>query len=248
MTFIQNTIVLLLAAAGGGFFAAIVTWLLLRQNEMRDLLSEMLAVQALVEAWVLEGPETDVYKAKLSGIVLSQKQLPTSPNDNHLWLRPVEVRAVLDAFKWSSPLNQCYGFFEYRRVWIVRDCPAVQCVYPGGGIAQYGPPALLSSRGFEELVCWIERVASAYPLYRPFRMLSPRGLKMLRPLLAAISSPDRIDVFRDRLTPQAKQFLKWYYQRDVCMKKLTRRERLLQAWWDTPCPQLLNAIMRAWKG
>lgn len=32
------------------------------------------------------------------------------------WLREVEVRAVCDESKWSSPCTQYYGFIEGRRV------------------------------------------------------------------------------------------------------------------------------------
>jgi hypothetical protein len=99
MTLLQNTIVLLLAAAGGGLLAAFVTWLLLRQNEMRDLLSDMLNVQALDEAWIVEGPETSVGNIVLSNLEPSKRQLLTSPTGNNLRLRKVEVRAVLDQFK-----------------------------------------------------------------------------------------------------------------------------------------------------
>jgi hypothetical protein len=248
MPFLENPMILLLAAAGGGFFAALVTWLLLRQNEMRDLLSDMLTVQALNEAWIVEGPEPIVRETVLSDLEPNQRQLLIYNIGNELHRRKVEVRAILDEFKWSSPSKQCYDFLEYRRAWIIRNATGTDQVYQGETAAEYGPPALLSSRGFEELASWIERVASAHPPCRPLRMLSSRGLRMLRPLLLAISSPDRVDVFRGRLTPEAKSFLNWYYQREMGTKGSPRRKRLLYAWRSTPCSQLPSALIKAWKG
>jgi hypothetical protein len=174
----------------------------------------------------------------LSGILATHpRQLLIYNTGNELRLRKVEVRAILDEFKWNSPSKQCYGFLEYRHAWIIRNATTeTDKAYQGETAAEYGPPALLSSRGFEELASWIERVASAHPPCRPFRMLSSRGLRMLRPLLLAISSPDRVGVFKGRLTPEAKRFLNWYYQREMGTKESPRRKRLLYAWRSTPGP------------
>jgi hypothetical protein len=204
---VENALALVSGAIGGGLLSALVTWRMLRENTARELLSEALAIQACMEAWILEGPNYS--RLKLS----ENKGLPTEPEDNSLWLRKVEVRFVLDDSKWNSPKAQYYGLIEGRRTWIVRnevlDYPPT---HTGARPGDYHP-ALLSSRAFEELCGWIERVVSA----RSGWMLSSHRLKMLRPLLTAVATEDRIEVFgiENRLSQRAHKFLTRYRERHM---------------------------------
>lgn len=188
MTMLRTSFTLLSGGVSGGLAAAIVTWLLLRDNEMRHLLSGMLAIQALKEGWILEGRGSE--KKRLS----EQKDLPTEkPSNDGPWLRKVEVRAVLDCFQWNAAEVQFYEFLDGRRTWIVRDRPVSKSAYPRplaekGGI---GHPALISSRVFEELATWIERVTTARS-WASLWILSSRGLDMVQPLLGALCTKDRI--------------------------------------------------------
>jgi hypothetical protein len=188
--------------------AAIVAFLMLRQNEMQDLFSKMLGIQALKEAYILEGENWETIRLSKT------KDLPTEkPSDGGPWLRKVEVRAVLDDFKWNLPEDedQFYDFLEGRRTWIVRD-------RADSGIARSdlldkkgrkGAPALISSMGFEELAAWIERVTSARS-GASLWILSSRGLTMIKPLLAALCMKERRETFGTRLSEEAHKFLKCY--------------------------------------
>ena len=64
-----------------------------------------------------------------------------------------------------------------------------------------------------ELCGWIERVASARSIRWPLGLISSHGLEMLKPLLISISGDDRREVFGDRLTKNAIDFLKWYHKK-----------------------------------
>jgi hypothetical protein len=166
-----------------GAFLSVYTWRKsARANNARELLSDALLIQAEKEAWILDG--AGYQKEKLS----KNKGLPTEPQDNGLWLRNVEVRFVLDDLEWKSPQQQRYHVIEGRRTWIVRDTvcglrPAYVGASPGDCY-----PALLSSKAFEELSGWIERVSSA----KKWGMLDQQGVEMLRPLLDAVCTEDRI--------------------------------------------------------
>jgi hypothetical protein len=193
---LNNTLSLVFGAIGGGLLSGYITWRMLRENTARELLSEALAVQALKEAWILEGRD-------YQHLTLSDNREPMGEG---VWLRHVEVRAVLDDATWNSPQDQCYGFIDGRRAWIVRNQLVDEPVTNSQGGPLYDHPALLSSRAFEELAGWVERVASAKYGWT----LSRRGLEMLKPLLEPASREDRIIVFGDRLSLKARQFLKWY--------------------------------------
>ncbi len=203
-TIANSALAVMLGAIGGGLFSAYVGWRLFRENTARELLSEALAIQASMEAWILDGPD---YKSlKLS----ENRNLLTEPLGNKNWLRKVEIRAVLDECRWNAPSEQYYGFIEGRRSWIVRDKIEDMPSHTGVGPGDYHP-ALISSRAFEELCGWIECVISAQDGW----LLSHYGLKMLRPLLTAVATEDRVAVFRiaDRLSPRALNFLKWYREK-----------------------------------
>jgi hypothetical protein len=113
-----------------------------------------IAIQAELEAWVLEGPDYD--QQRLS----DHKNLPTDQVSTGLWLRQVEVRAVLDEAYWNSPSEQEYGFIAGKRAWIVRDRITGQA-HPGL-LMQGWHSALLSSRALENLCGWAERVAMSH--------------------------------------------------------------------------------------
>jgi hypothetical protein len=206
-TWLQNiassAVPLLLGAVGGGVVSAVETWIQ-SDRERRELLirqcrTEWMTICASREAWILEGPEYQ--EESISRL----PDLPTSSHPNGLWLRNVEVRAVLEATSWSTPSKQYYGFLEGRRTWIVRDClpqePKEQSID-----ANIDPrPAIMSSKGLDEICDWIERVASHYSvasskLKRAIRVVLGDTLRML-------AQQHRRKVFGGRLTPQAVSFL-----------------------------------------
>ena len=91
---VQESIVLVVGAITGGVLGAVallVTWWVDgRARDVRELLHRGLEIQALKEAWILEGRGHE--QAKLS----MHPNLPeASPSDGGLWLRRVEIRAVL---------------------------------------------------------------------------------------------------------------------------------------------------------
>ena len=226
LTSISAVVVTLLAAAGGGVFGAVVAARAQREVTARGLLADALLVQAKKEAWVLDGHGYETQSLSRH----KPDELPLIPAPGGLWLRSVEVRAVLDGAPWCSPdkPKHCFGFIEGRRAWIVRDHldPNLPDSYedasPGGA-----HPAILSSQGFEELAAWIEQVASARSAWTMWgipmgRQLSDAGLEMLKPLLKALATDDRIKVFQTgsskrgaehrgeggRLTKRAVEFLR----------------------------------------
>lgn len=213
----DSSLAVLLGAVGGGVIGAIIMlitwWHDARERIVRQLLSEGLAIHASKEAWILEGEN---YKeSKLS----EHKNLPTDSKSSGLWLRKVEVRAALDQAKWNAPENQFYGFLDATRTWIVRDKidEGEALSYPKVLSGPYLEPhaALLSSRAMHELCGWIERVASVQSTWCLLsQFLSAHALEMLRPLLISVAGEDRLQVFGDRLTKRAKDFLSWYRDRD----------------------------------
>lgn len=215
ITSVGAVVVTLAAAAGGGVFGAFVAARALKEATARSLLSDALQIQAQKEAWILEG--SDYSNQSLSRI--EGAQLSTNHEGGAQWLRAVEVRAVLDGAPWCTPDSpkHCFGFVAGRRAWVVRDKLTAN---PNEGYTDASPgdahPALLSSQGFEELAAWIEQVASARVGWSVLgftfgRTLSNAGLEMLRPLLQALATDDRIAVFQtgnQRLTDRAESFLR----------------------------------------
>ena len=164
------------------------------------LLSECLAIQAQMEAWMLEGPRWR--EARLS----DHKDLPTCQLGEALWLRPVEVRAVFDEGQWNSIGDQEYGFINGRRAWIVRDVVLRDHDYVGGSGPSESHPALLSSRPLEELAGWADEVR----LSRSRNALTDEGLAFLRPFLVALAAEARLRVLRPWLTAETQTFLRKY--------------------------------------
>jgi hypothetical protein len=191
---------IILGGIGGAFFSALITWRMLREDTVRKLISNSLKIQALEEAWILDGQNYQ----KLS---FSKNPHLTENTADKNFIRKVELRFILDEAKWNSPKDTYYGLIGTRRVWIVRDTIEKDLAYVGGKPLDYHP-AIISSRAEEELSGWIEMVTSAKKGF----MLSYNGIKMLKHLLGAISTEDRIDFFdkNDTLTKNALKFLKWY--------------------------------------
>ena len=191
---------IILGGIGGAFFSALITWRMLREDTVRKLISDSLKIQALEEAWILDGPNYQ----KLS---FSKNPHLTENTADKNFIRKVELRFILDEAKWNSPKHTYYGLIGTRRVWIVRDNIEKDLAYVGGKPLDYHP-AIISSRAKEELGGWIEMVTSAKNGF----MLSYNGIKKLNPLLRAISTEDRIDFFEknNTLTKNALKFLKRY--------------------------------------
>jgi hypothetical protein len=98
-------------------------------------------------------------------------------------LQKVEIRTVLDSMQWAPPTDPkklYYGIIEGRRAWIVRD----QVIASAGRHPFY--PCLLSSRGMEELIGWVNQVAISEI------NLSNEGFEMLAPFLKVLSREDRM--------------------------------------------------------
>jgi hypothetical protein len=195
----------LLGALIGASSTFLIARRALREATQRQLLSDAMAIQALEEAWILEGYNDEHLAAKLSDYPsLKEKKGKEDSSGEKLWLRRVEVRFVLDEANWHSPQSKPYGFIGVRRAWIVRDDLTQGMSHSGPTTVHY--PALISSRGKEELCAWIEQVQSAYD-GRFWTALSEHGLLMLRPLLAAVAKQDRIDLLRSELSDKAVRFL-----------------------------------------
>ena len=191
---------IILGGIGGAFVSAFITWRMLREDTARKLISDSLKIQALEEAWILDGQNYQ----KLS---FSKNPNLTENTADKNFIRKVELRFILDEAKWNSPKDTYYGLIGTRRAWIVRDNIEKDRAYGSGKPSDYHP-AIISSRAKEELGGWIEMVTSAKNGF----MLSDNGIETLRPLLGAISTEDRIDFFdkSDTLTKNALKFLKWY--------------------------------------
>jgi hypothetical protein len=138
-----------------------------QENIARELLSEALNVMSLKEAWILQGKDSQT--AKLTEL----PPLSETPSETP-WLMSVEVRAVLDEAQWNpSTDGQALAFLNGRRAWIVRnEVRNLPLAYNGGTKIHY--PALLSSKGAEELSGWIERVRLSYIAGRYRRMVLRR--------------------------------------------------------------------------
>jgi len=169
---------------------------MLRSETARRLLAEALAIQAEEEAWTLEG--RGYGEKKLS----ENRGLPTTATPGWLWLRRVEVRAVLDEAMWNSPANQFYDFIGGRRTWIIRDAVTGSQAY-SGALCEGWHPALRRSRALEDRCGWVEQVA----ISKRGRILSRRGLDSLKPLLQAVCTEDRLLVLGNRLSRESREFL-----------------------------------------
>ncbi len=169
-------------------------------------------IQSLKEAWILEGEE--YHRQRLS----DHKGLSTEDlKSGELWLRQVEVRAVLDQEKWNAPKDRDYGFISGRRTWIIRDAvEGGELSYPPIITGKLSPhPALISSKGIEELRAWVERCASSKARWI-YGGLSCTGIVMLNVLLPAVSGEDRIALFGDRLmSTRARKFLRRYGKKSL---------------------------------
>jgi hypothetical protein len=169
-----------------------------QENTARELLNQALEVLSLKEGWLLQGANSRTTKlTQTSG--LGEKSVEAD-----LWLMPVEVRAVLDEAEWNVPRDaQYYDFLNGRRAWIVRneilDKPRV---YPGKTRIHY--PALLSSKGLQELCGWIERVRIAYQA----QTLSEDGLIAISLWLYSLAHEDRITVLEPNLSRNSVNFLR----------------------------------------
>ncbi|MEO8047124.1 MAG: hypothetical protein ABI684_07550 [Nitrospirota bacterium] len=211
---VNNAVTLLIGAVTGGFLGALATglvwWFDRRTQTIHTLLTEGLAVHALREAWILEGSSYETIKISNSRALISQQEA-----FNGLWLRQVEVRAVFDESRWNSPDDQYFAFLEGRRAWIVRDSILEQPHSYSTRTSGVQPhPALLSSQAMEEICGWIERAASAKRGWR----LSTYGCRVLRTLLDPVAGEDRIGVFGERLTADARNFLEWYRKKYMMPK------------------------------
>ena len=103
--------------------------------------------------------------------------------------------------------NHYYRFLLSRRTWICRNKVSGKVVYRGGATYGGDHPALLSSRALEELNGWIERLAVARS-WRGWWLLSKRWRKSLLPLLVALVTKDRIELFKTKgLSDDAEKFL-----------------------------------------
>lgn len=203
-----------LSAIVGALIGSIPVWYTWRATARRqierELLREALEVQALLEAWHLESSAGTAQR-----ITACDSPLPSKPSDTGPWLRNVEVRAVLDDARWNyaNDAPPCFDFVSGRRAWIVRD-QIQNTRSSNSGATAYNVvsrPALISSRGIEELCGWVEQVASARKGFPRFnQMLTDDGLQMLAPLLDPLSRPDIAKAFERSLTKRAVEFLKTY--------------------------------------
>lgn len=204
----ENAPAVLAGGVAGGLTGALVTffvwWLSARQEMARHLLSEGLRIQAIREAWVLMGRDWETSELQ------REEPLRTTDvwNDSaELSLFRTELRAVLDQGIWTAPPQKEYAFLRGRRTWVVRAAVTGGSSYRTLAVAAgiVSRPAIVSSRGLEELCGWIEQCASAESGFAS--QLSRRGLDMLSPLLVAVAGLDRVGVLQSRLTSRARSFL-----------------------------------------
>ena len=167
------------------------------ENTARELLSEVVALLALQEGWLLQGEGSQT--AKLS----DHPGLTEAKSSSGLWLLPVELRAVLDEAQWNSPPDPSYGFLQGRNVSIIRNQVLPDAPLSYSGVNQAHFPALISSAGKQELCAWIERVQIAYN----GGTLTDRGLAPLRPYLVPLAQEDRVSALRILLSQDARNFL-----------------------------------------
>jgi hypothetical protein len=167
------------------------------ENTARELLSEVVALMALQEGWLLQGEGSQT--ARLS----DHPGLPETQSGSGLWLLPVEIRAILDEAQWNSPSDPSFGFIQGRNVWIIRNQILPDAPLSYSGVNQAHFPALISAAGRQELCAWIERVQIAYN----GGTLTDRGLTPLRPYLVPLAQEDRVSILRILLSQDARNFL-----------------------------------------
>jgi hypothetical protein len=197
----EFSVAVLLGGVAGGFLGSLIflfTWGTDRRaTTLREFLRHGLEVCKLREAYLLSGDQAS------SVVLADHPDLPTKPSKERpsdLWLRQVEVRAVLDQPAWNTPSQPLYGFLDGRRAWIVRNEARSELSY-GESLGLPIQPALLSSQAIEEICGWIEEVAAARPRWL---LLGHASRKALRPLLIPLTGEDRISVLHGRLTPIRK--------------------------------------------
>lgn len=163
----------------------------------RQLLSEVVALVSLQEAWLLQGEGSRT--AKLS----NHPGLLEAQTGSGLRLLPVEIRAILDEAQWNSPSDSSYGYIQGRKVWIIRNEILRDAPLSYSGVPQEHFPALISSAGRQELCAWIERVQIAHN----GGALTDSGLAPLRPYLVPLAQEDRVKALRILLSQDALDFL-----------------------------------------
>ncbi len=197
----RSILVALIGAITGGAITSAFFFFVSSQARQeataRQLLSEVVALVSLQEAWLLQGDASQ--SSKLS----DNPRLMETQTGSGLRLLPVEIRAILDEAQWNSPSDASYGFIQGRKVWIIRNeiLPGVPLSY--SGVPQEHFPALISSAGRQELCAWIERVQIAYN----GGALTDRGLTPLRPYLVPLAQADRVRALRILLSLDARNFL-----------------------------------------
>jgi hypothetical protein len=77
-----------------------------QETTARQLLSEVVALVSLQEAWLLQGDGSRT--ANLS----DNPGLLEAQTGSGLRLLPVELRAILDEAQWNSPSDPSYGFYK----------------------------------------------------------------------------------------------------------------------------------------
>ena len=169
----------------------------LQASTARELLSEIVAIETLQEAWLLQGEGNQT--AKLS----DHPGLPEAQSGSGLWLMPVEIRSILDEAQWNPPSDPSYGFIQGRRVWIIRNQILPDAPLSYSGVKEDHFPALISADGRQELCAWIERVQIAYD----GGTLTDRGLAPLRPYLVPLAQEDRVNALGILLSQDARSFL-----------------------------------------
>lgn len=170
----------------------------LRQADTtRELLTDVLVIHALEEAWILDGEDWEQWQP------LSENR--GLPSDR---FRRVALRVVLDESPWNAPSPQYYSMQGGERTWIVRDRVIEGRSYRGAleGVESHFRPALISSKAMFELTGWIERVALAHSA----QLVTPYGLAMMRNFLRPVEGKDRTQVMSIWLTSGAQEFLNLY--------------------------------------
>jgi hypothetical protein len=197
----------IIAALVSALVAASVAMKIARESTARELMRLAMQLQDMEEAWVLVSPLGST--AALSHYRHLEKD--GDQQDGHT-LRLVELRAVLDEAAWNPPEIEPIPTLQRRRRWIVRDIVTSERDYRGNQSDGFYP-AMISSRGMQELVAWIKLVASAHRGL----MLSGRGLQMLSHLLLAVSHERRIAAMEP-----------WFSKNDPAVRFLKRIGKTLR--------------------
>jgi hypothetical protein len=129
----------------------------------------------------------------------------------------VKILAMIpEAAIFPSILTVANALISAAVAWVIsrlvlRENTARELLSEALAVQALEDPALISSRGKEELCGWIERVRSANtkPLFPLFKTLSDKDLDLLRPLLLQLAKEDivRILARNDGLTSESVRFL-----------------------------------------